>query len=400
MYNTPGNFIEAIEQSIGRPLLKKELIKNPLEFAELEKLSTAIKKFNEDYRLPVKNENELRPSISPRLKLTEALGFNYVSRIHESPQYSGTFTRELKKYLLYCHSLVIEDPLCYLLDYFRPGCANSQHTLDRIPAVNSLLLEYSGISDLIKSNIIFPVREPFYFENNVPRPDGKLLEDLREKLIEKRINLHQVTEFIFLEQFRKEIFGNNIDSFYPSLDYVTVFKEIMNIRQEKFTTNDIITPFGTNVIGSASLLNLEEISIEDICYMRKHEELFSEWRDFLNVTFKELYHHTSDYSDIDGEFLYQSRMAFTKLDRKINSKFDKAFSHVSLKNTGRKICIGALTGALSGMVTGDAKTALFMSLLNGMMQPSIETVVDMVTQKLHNKEKKVIRHHFLALDIN
>lgn len=226
------NFVDVIENAIGRPLSKKELINTPVGFEELESLSVALNEFNNEYKLPIKKETDLRPSISPRLKISDSLGFNYVSRIHDFSQYKGVFTGELKKYLLYCHGLVIEDPLVYLLDYFRPGCFNSPYAISRMPVINSLLIEYSEISDLIRSNIVFPVSEPHHFENEVPYPDNDLLKELSNRLIDGPKNLPQIVEFIFREQFRKQNFDNNVDSFYPGLEYVSVLKEIMKIRQK------------------------------------------------------------------------------------------------------------------------------------------------------------------------
>lgn len=178
---------------------------------------------------------------------------------------------------------------------------------------------------------------------------------------------------------------------------------MMKIQQEKFTSNEIITPFGTSVIGSVSLLNMNNISIEDICYMRKQEELFSEWRGFLNSTFRELYNHSSDYTNLDQEFLVEVRNGFSNLEMRVNSRLSKGFSNSSLINTGKKISIGAVSGALSGMVTGDLKTTLLTTLFGGIfsggMQPSVEAVLDLVKNESRRKEKKVIQNHFLALGL-
>lgn len=397
------NFVDLIENAIGRPLSKKDLINTPIEFAELESLSVALNQFHKEYKLPIKKETDLRPSISPRLKIADSLGFNYVSRIHDFTEYKGVFTGELKKYLLYCHGLVIEDPLVYLLDYFRPGCTNSLHALERMPVINSLLIEYSDISDLIRSNIVFPISEPQYFENEVPHPDEYLLKELSNRLIGRESNLPQLADFIFREEFRKQNLDNNVDLFYPSLDYISVLKEIMKIRQEKFTSAEVISPFGASIIGSVSLLNLECVSIEDICYMRKQDELFSEWRDFLNITFKGLYNNSAEYTDINGEFLNESRHEFQNLEKRISGKLSRAFPGSYLKNTGRNISIGAVSGAISGMISGDLKTTIFMTLLTGMLsggvQPSVDAVIDLVKNRSRKNESKVIRNHFLALDL-
>ncbi|MCM7456444.1 hypothetical protein M8R64_13290 [Enterobacter hormaechei] len=397
------NFIDVIENTIGRPLLKKELLKRPVGSKELENLGMALNDFNNQYKLPIKKETDLRPSISPRLDTIYDLGFNYVSRIHDVSQFQGAFTGELKKYLLYCHGLVIEDPLVYLLDYFRPGSSNNQHALARLPAINSLLLEYSDISDLIRSGIVFPVSEPQYSDNEVPYPEDCLLKELSKRIIDKNDTIPQLAAFVLREQFRKKQFHNNIDSFYPSFEHVSVLKEIMKIQQGKFTRNEIITPFGTNVIGSISLLNMNNISIKDICYMRKQEELFSEWRGFLNSTFRELYNHSSDYTDLDNEFLSEVRSEFSNLEMRVNNRLSKAFSNSSLINTGKNISIGAVSGALSGIVTGDLKTTFFMTLFGGMlsggMQPSVEAVLDLVKNESRRKETKVIKNHFLTLGL-
>lgn len=397
------NFIDVIENTIGRPLLKKELLKIPVESKELENLGMALNDFNNQYKLPIKKETDLRPSISPKLDTRYDFGFNYVSRIHDASQFQGEFTGELKKYLLYCHGLVIEDPLVYLLDYFRPGSSNDQYALARLPAINSLLLEYSDISDLIRSGIVFPVSEPQYSDNEVPYPEDSLLKELSKRIIDKNDKIPQLAAFILREQFRKKKFHNNIDSFYPSFEHVSVLKEIMKIQQEKFTRDEIITPFGTNVIGSISLLDMNNISIKDICYMRKQEELFSEWRGFLNSTFRELYNHSSDYTDLDNEFLFEVRSEFSNLGMKVNNRLSKAFSSSSLINTGKKISIGAVSGALSGIVTGDLKATLFMTLFGGMLsggvQPSVEAVLDLVKNESRRKETKVIKNHFLTLGL-
>lgn len=397
------NFIDVIENSIGRPLSKNDLIKNPLEFKEIETLGVAINVFKNGYKLPKKNDTDLRPSISPRLKLTDNLGFNYVSRIHEFPQYEGLFTSEIKKYLLYCHGLVIEDPLSYLLDYFRPGCKDSPYAQARVPVINSLLIEYSGISELIKSGIVFPVSEPFYYENEVPHPDKSLLEELSQRLVKNQHHLSQLTDFIFLEQFRKQKFDNYVDSFYPDLEYISVLNEIMKIRNEKFTHKSIVTPFGASVIGSISLLNLEKISIEDICHMRKQEDLFFEWREFLNHTFETMYDHSSTFTDLDNEFLNVSKNKFHYLENKTNARLTRTFSNISLKNTGKTISIGAISGAFSGMISGDVKSALLMGLFTGMLSGGVQSgvgeLIDILNKKKHKKEKSVIRNHFLAINL-
>ncbi|MGO2439181.1 MAG: hypothetical protein ACTH8B_04765 [Serratia proteamaculans] len=397
------NFIDVIENTIGRPLLKKELLKRPVGSTELENLSMALNDFNKQYKLPIKKETDLRPSISPKLDIINELGFNYVRRIHDISQFEGAFTGELKKYLLFCHGLVMEDPLVYLLDYFRPGSSSNQYALARLPAINSLLLEYSGISDLIRSGIVFPVSEPQYPDNEVPYPEDALLKELSKRIIDGNDKIPQLAAFVLREQFRKRKFYYNIDSFYPSFDHINVLKEMMKIQQEKFTSNDIITPFGTNVIGSVSLLNMNNVSIEDICYMRNQEELFSEWRGFLNSTFRALYNHSSDYTNLEQEFLVEVRNGFSNLEMRVNSRLSKAFSNSSLINTGKKISIGAVSGALSGIVTGDLKTTLLMTLfggiLSGGMQPSVEAVLDLVKNESRRKEKKVIQNHFLALGL-
>ncbi|WP_200967953.1 hypothetical protein [Enterobacter oligotrophicus] len=200
------NFIDVIENTIGRPLLKKELLKRPVGSKELVNLGMALNDFNNQYKLPIKKETDLRPSISPRLDTIYDLGFNYVSRIHDVSQFQGAFTGELKKYLLYCHGLVIEDPLVYLLDYFRPGSSNNQHALARLPAINSLLLEYSDISDLIRSGIVFPVSEPQCSDNEVPYPEDCLLKELSKRIIDKNDTIPQLAAFVLREQFRKNSF--------------------------------------------------------------------------------------------------------------------------------------------------------------------------------------------------
>ncbi|XQS17086.1 hypothetical protein ACJ6TS_00495 [Citrobacter telavivensis] len=394
-----NNFIDVIEESVGRPLLRKELLRHPIKTVELEKLSVALNDFSRQYELPIKKDTELRPSISPKLEQINELGFNYVRRIHDTSQYTGGFTRALKKYLLYCHGLVIEDPLVYLLDYFRHGGANSPYALERLPAINSLLLEYSDISDLIRSNIVFPVSEPLYADNDVPYPEESLLKELRLRLSDKSENLSQLAEFIYRENFRKQQFSDNIDSFYPSHEYVDVLKEIMIIQNDKFTRDEIITTFGTNVIGNVSLLNLEDVSIEDICFMRKEDELFSEWRGFLNSTFGNLYANSSDYTDLDKEFLADTRNEFSNLETKVNSRLRKSLSTFSLKDAGRSISIGVISGAVTGIATGDLKTAFVTTLLSGGIEPSIEVAIDLVKNRSRRKEKKVIKNHFLALGL-
>lgn len=402
-FKCSSNFIDVIEESISRPLLREELLKHPVTKIELKKLSVALNDFSKQYELPIKKDTELRPSISPKLEHINELGFNYVRRIHDITQYEGGFTRALKKYLLYCHGLVIEDPLIYLLDYFRLGGTISPYALERLPAINSLLLEYSDISDLVKSNIIFPVSEPLYSSNEVPYPEEDLLKELDCRLKNKNNNLPQLAEFIFKEQFRKQKFSNNVDSFYPSHEHVTVLKEIMKIQNDRFTRDEIITSFGTNILGSISLLNLENVSIEDICFMRKEEELFSEWRGFLNSTFRNLYANSSDYTDLDKEFLADARNEFSNLETKVNSKLRKSLSTVSLKDAGRSISIGVVSGAVSGIATGDLKTAFITTLLTGMLsggvQPSIEAAVDLVKNRSRRQEQKVIKNHFLALGL-
>lgn len=393
------NFIDVIEDSISRPLLRKELQKYPVTFLELEKLRVALNEFNRGYKLPIKKDTELRPAISPKLNTINNMGFNYVRRFQDYSQHVGEFTRTIKSYLLYCHGLVIEDPLIYLLDYFNINSASCNYALERMPAIQLLLLEYCDISDLIREEIIFPISEPRYPENEIPSPNEFIMQSLSQRLAEVPNDLSRIVRFIYREQFRKKNFENNVDIFFPSCNYAFILQELMKIQQEKFTRDEIIKPFATNVIGGFPLLNLDAISIKDICIMRKQDDVFSDWRFFLDLTFKDLYTHSAEYTDLDKEFLASVRSEFSNLQGKVNNRLSKSLSDFSWRGAGQALSLGFASGVISGAATGDLEKILTTSLLTGITLPTLQATVDLVKHQYHRKERRVIRNHFLALGL-
>jgi len=151
--DTSPTVVDVYESCLGRSLERKDLSRSPLTPKDLSTFALALSNHYRTYRLPRKAVPDLRPSISPGFTTSRSVGLDYV---FGTRHFRGTFdfkfdtasqgemTLNLKRYLLYCHGIVIQDPLPYLLDYFENG-RTSEAALARLPAVHALLSEYADL---------------------------------------------------------------------------------------------------------------------------------------------------------------------------------------------------------------------------------------------------------------
>lgn len=422
--NPSNNLSEIIESVLKIPFNSKQILRYKFSPKILHELSLAVQSYYKNYQIPNKELWELRPYISPAFTQGRELGLQYeFSQKHYSdnhkysfdPDISGEMTRNIKKYLIYCHSLCIHDPLPYLLDFFRLD-PNSEHSHALIPAVKSLLFEYSKLDKLIRSNILIPLSdEVFGFQKNniigkeelnylevkFPQIIGK--EELHyletrlpqiENLISKIVRLLSST--IRDEQYRAKKLEHKIDLFFPNQYYVKILKELLILSERNFTSNKIKEPFNVGILGNISAVNPDVLTVEDIFKIRSEEDLFAEWRSLLKRVFERLYLKGEEYNDLDGEFRELVRDELLQWKDKLSRKKKESSFISQMHVSTEEILIGITSGAIAGLTLGSTE-ALIGGVVAGGVSPAMKMVTDLIRTACNKPETLTLRHHFLSL---
>jgi len=308
----------------------------------------------------------------------------------------------LKRYLLYCHSLVFEDPLPYLLDYFEPNI-ETDTALRRIPAVNALLAEYADLKQLITSRILLPISHPAIILNELPVLDKDTQKDLEKRLPNLPSDVvdllaHKIIE----EQYRRRRFNNNVDLFFPHTDYVLILRELLKLEQKKFASTAVSEPFGLAVLGSISALNPRALSTADLVRIRVDDELFSEWRAFLSRVFREIQVREHTFTSVEAEFVVALSEEFLSWRDRFDARLKRGSIKAAFSESGTHISIGMVAGGITGMLGGGTTTllgALAGGVLGGLVQPAIELAKNIVNKSVQRADALSLRHHFLAVGI-
>ena len=396
-----GNIIEVVEAVLDVPFTTKELEKLDLTPQKTHELAIALHDYYAELCIPSKKISELRPFIDLPLRATKSPGMDFVFDFKSSV--SDRMTGEIKKYLLYCHSVCIRDPLPYLLDYYRLA-PNSKYALAQLPAVKALLVEYTKLAKLIRKNIIIPISDEVYGFHS-----GRALEIEERDYLQKQLpHLHHVVPLlagiIREEQWRISKLNQDVDFYFTHPDFIEVFRELLRFSETKFTSRDIEEPFSVGLLGGVDAINPNAISIEDITRIRSDEELFADWRSFLGRVFEKLYVSRNDYTDLEGEFCntLQSEVLYWK--DKLERRKEKSSVTKQMLASTDKILIGLTAGAVTGFVTagpvGSPIGAVTGGIIGGVLPPALESIKGLIRTAYERPNTLSLRNHFLAVGAN
>ncbi|MGJ7607211.1 glycine zipper family protein [Variovorax sp. LT1R20] len=397
---------EVIETSLGIALNLEEIKKFDFNHQNISDLAKGVGEFHEIFSLPEKFDSEFRPSISPAFGQDHSIGFGHVSGVPGQEVESA-----IKKYLLFSHGLVFEDPLIYLLDYFRDG-AEDEYSRVRIPRVRDLLIQYAKVAELIRMKIVFPVTgEPNQIDR-IEYLDSKQVDEISKRLPDmEKVIVQLCCQKIAEERYSLSTFGNRADYFFPRPEYVRVLHEIVKLEKASYVRQDLDRPFGMSVIGSISSIDPNEVSIQDLVSIRLNDALFSDWRDFLDRSFGELRQNEAQYSDVNREYLALVRANFDAWDKKIAGQLSKgALGKIIRKSVG-EISYGVFSGAAVGAsvgatlgTSGAVATGVMGAIAGGLtggvtgaIKTGIDKAKDLVVASSSERKTKIIRNHFMAL---
>lgn len=402
------NLVEVYQSATGRPLRRSDLSRHPLLHNELATLGLALQEHYRTYEIPKKTKFELRPSISTGYEVSRSTGLHYVfGKEHFGgtfeykfdPLTQGKMVDSIKTYLLYCHSIVIQDPLPYLLDYFRYN-QEGDHSVNRLPATNALLCEYADLAELIQSNIIIPVSEPTIPPGKVPSLPALWRDKITSKLSMLRPQyVHLMAQKVLEEQYRRRYFNDQIDMFFPKTDYVFVLRELLKLSEQKFESRKITEPFGLAVLGSIATVNSSLLTTQDILRIRSNDSAFDEWRSFLGNVFREIYSQDHDHISLSDEFMHTIRDEFSGQRNKFASKVQKGSLRDALKGSGKGIGIGVMTGAVTWVLTNDPTASWVAATASGGIKPIIELLANISEAATNKPTAKTFQHHFMAVGL-
>lgn len=310
-------------------------------------------------------------------------------------------TSGLKQFLLYCHSVVIEDPLPYLLDYFRLDPISDLARV-RIPAVQSLLAEYADISSLLRQNIVIPVQGRTVFGNEVNYlRDEKMIADICASLPQMsdrdvKFRLDMIAE----ENYRNSFLNNQVDYYFPDSKYVDVLRESLRMMKEKFSSEMFSQALGCSLIGKISAIESNSVTTTDLIGIRENEDLFADWRLFLSDVFQRIERNNGAYTDLDAEYEISLQMEFGRWREKITTSVEKGSMRKFLKESTEKIGIGSISGGLTALATGSESLFLMgmaVGAAGGAVQPLLESIKDGLGVKTKHGGSIALQRHFMAL---
>lgn len=386
-----------IESVLHIPFETKEVEKLDPSRETLHQLSLAVKNYYSNFKMKPKQDWELRPYLaSPAYGPFNPLGMKYVEGDRSAR--AGEMTRNIKKYLLFCNSLCITDQLPYLLDFFEAD-PNSEHAAARIPAIKALMVEYTGLRELLEQGALIPLSDEIFGMTQDLFIDDEEKEQINSTLQRTIEDAALIATSIRRQQLYAEKLDKHIDLFFPHSQFIPVFKEILRFSETKFTHNEVQEPFNVGLLGDISVINPDAISIGEILSMRRDEELFEEWRSFLEGVFQRLYLHREDYDDLNREYVQDVQAELLlwkeKLERK---KKESSFTNQLFESAG-KIIIGATAGAIVGQLTvGPLGAAIGAGLQT--IRPGLEALRGLAKVTSARKGYVTLRSHFLAVGVD
>lgn len=258
--------------------------------AKLRELRDRHRESVGQFSLPEKADGHLRPFVTSEGLSRADLRFE--EKDFDYPDVTGSKEDAIKLHLLYCHSLVIHDPLPYILDYFDQKsaprvaltrlanylsflnqvrrCVEAGHLFffDNVEDIRRArhwppeLLDWDQIKERAAS---IDVSHDFAAELR-PVP-----EEVRPYLLREALN--SIGKTLVANQSQ----GRKCDLYFPARFYrdalvlvVGVVRGTMDIREVELRVLERLL--------SADVPNLDTLDLEDVARIRENEECFEVWR--------------------------------------------------------------------------------------------------------------------------
>lgn len=419
---TNNSIVDVIEECIGFPLDESYISNYEISPNTLHELSFALMDYYEHFTLPERQRDELRPYISAQLTASMPLGMDYVfgqRRFSGRDSNTGicysydandisSMSFNVKKYLLFCHRIFIQDPIPYLLDYFRLD-PTSESSIARLPAIKQILKEYARLKPLLQQKIVVPLSDEIFgiITTNDTMPDSEMLNRIEKRLIERGrghlLPIAPIVGNISVQQYKVNRVKDRMDLFFPNSSWIVVFKELLGEVEKAYSSKDVLEPFEVGILGKLTVIDSDAVSVNDLLTMRDNNELFVEWRQMMSSVLKMLYENENYYSDINKEFVELVRGEFD--DWKSRFKVETARSPVlrAFADTGKELIVGvtagAATGAVAGAMIGGPPGAVVGGAIGG-VSPAAMTFMKSFFRVAYERPKVVsLRRHFVAAGI-
>lgn len=402
-------YINEIDKSIGTELNSSSIESIELTHEILYDMWKNISEYYLENPFPAKKSNQLRPYLSYRYPIGKKIHKSvnkYYKKIGSSTikfQRPENFPLRnlLKKHLLYVDSICIHDPLIYLLDYFKYPESTNTNLKFRIDAVKYILEEYASLRNLIDQDIItFQSQEntgiqfanDFYLNAEESKTVANLLP---YKIVPSDISM--ISKPILQDMDISRRLNGNIDLYFPTAEMIELYSAILRTFQQKFDSKYVIQPYLNSIIGEIDHINPNKVSVEDIINIRKNEETFRMWREFVEDILGEFYRNRILYTDSSLEFTRIAKEKFLDLDNELKKRLHKSYVLKNITSKTEKAIIGVGVGALSGMALD--MNAMIPMMIGG-VTPFVELVVELIKQIFPMSETISINNHFYSLKLH
>lgn len=402
-----ANVVNLFENTLERPLERGELEQNPLTAKDLHALAVESRKpYNEKIVPERADDFEIRPFIDPEFNMgimdyaiKGNLSNSFDTFIFDNA-ISGRMTSSVKRLLLYSHAVIINDPLDYVLDFFLDDGENDlpPYVLGRVDLANSLLKELADMADLIRNKIL--ITAPFTVMNggDAPHLNDASLESivaaLKGTVSAKNVNHYQriVTTLIA----RHNSFEGAADYFFPEAEYVHVLIEVLRSLEREFISEQMTFQLNASLLARLDTINVDSLGVQEIVNIRKNDETFDSWRDFLGQALKETANNQKMTSSLNAEFNAVVR-------RELESKNNEAIRRIVESRWGRglgaslvDISIGAISGAIPAAIIGGDVGA---GALSGASKDAFNVICKLLKSMRNRKSNSALRSHFVTLDL-
>lgn len=391
-------YIKTIEDILQTELTEKNLKNYHINPYQLQELHFALKEYYKTFKLPEKNEEKLRPYLSPRYAFGKNASMSYTAMKFDLEDPAYVLERSIKRTLLYSHEVCVQDPLTYLLDYFYEEPEN-EHAERRIPIISHIFSELARMKPLIERGVLYIVSDEVFpgLNNFKLITENRDLENAIEaKLGKENFNsydFHQIIQSVY----EQVVLNDDIDLYFPSWDYRDLYKTLMDVNREQYTSKKLDTPSNFGIIGGLQEIDTDKVRLEDIITMREHENVFEDWRLLLGETFKEMKNNSSSFTDANREFSNLINEQTRKFNSDILKKAQQDTFYSNLPKSKEKVFAGFASNFLLNASMPQALIPSEGSFINTMLSTFLELMINKLTDQKGLKLKNAVTNHFLCI---
>jgi len=401
-----ANVVSLFENTLARPLVRDELEKHPLTAREMRLLAIASREPYNEKTIPERSSvSEIRPFIDPVFNMgvmDYAIGGNLSKDFNKfvfDKSISGRMTSSIKRLLLYSHAVVINDPLDYILDFFLHSGDSElpDFVKGRIGAANSLLIEFAGMADLIRNEILITV--PFCATDlqhmpHLSQESATSIAASLEGVIPSK-DVHRYQRIVQTLVERHISFDGRADYFFPEEAYVRVLIEVLRKLGRKFVSDDMTFQLNSSLLARLDTINVDSLRMDEIVNIRKNDQTFEDWRKFLGQALEE----TATNEGLTGSTGDEFHLALRKqLENKNNESVRNIIQSNWAKNLGASlvdISIGAISGAVpAALMSNDSPLS---GAISGASKDIITGLAKLFSPIANRKSNAALRSHYVAL---